>query len=113
MARSKKKVVVDSDTITFKKTELLEKLKVFLERHDACSNDWINKVGVEFLGLKEQRYEVEFMVPCRATILMATSRMPTNEEVHAFVLSKVEDGDWEGFDIDNNNFEVKSVKLDK
>lgn len=111
MSRSKKKVV-DAETVTFKKTELLEKLKDFLERHDACNNDWLNKVGVEFLGLKEQRYEVEFMIPCRATILMATSRIPTNEEVHAFVLSKVEDGVW-GFDIDDNNFEVKSVKLDK
>lgn len=69
VSRTKKAVAAKaSDTITFKKSELIKKLKYFLENENACDGDWLHKVKTQFLGQKSSDIVVTLSVP--ATICL-------------------------------------------
>lgn len=112
MSRSKKKAAASSDTITFKKTELLAKIKTFLEEENACNGDWLNKVKVQLLGMEESNFEVKFSVPITLTLSFPSEGTPTKEEIAAHVNEQIELGEYHEFDnMDaNQHFVVESVK---
>lgn len=112
MSRSKKAVAAKSDTITFKKSELVAKLEQFLEDEGACSGDWVNKVKVKLLGMEQTTFDVEIFVPMTITLDLPAEGVPTNEEITAYIRGEVDKGEWTEFDYmdANEEFVVKSVK---
>lgn len=112
MSRLKKAVAAKSDTITFKKSELIQKLEKFLDDEGACSGDWVNKVKVQLLGMEESSFEVEISIPFKVTIDLPSDSVPTNDEITAYIRGEVDKGEWYEFDnIEvNEDFVVKSVK---
>lgn len=112
MSRSKKAIAAKSDTITFKKSELVAKLEKFLDDEGACSGDWVNKVKVKLLGMEETSFDVEINVPITVSLSLPVDGVPTNDEITAYIRGEVDKGEWCEFDYldPNENFEVKSVK---
>ncbi len=101
----------NSDTVTFKKDELVKKIKNFLDVHGACDGDWLNKARVEFLGQQEQTVTVEVMIPATLEITLATDGTPTKEEVASHIREQMDAGEFCGFEVDDcdQEFEVKKV----
>jgi hypothetical protein len=113
MSRSKKKVAAtSSDTITFKKSELIQKLEKFLDDEGACSGDWVNKVKVQLLGMEQTTFDVEVSIPITFTLDLPVDGVPTNDEITAYIKGEVDKGEWTEFDYleANEDFVVKSVK---
>ena len=112
-SRTKKVAATAGDTVTFKKTELVSKLKEFLENEGACDGDWLNKVKVEFLGLKEASLKVTVKVPSTYYLSMACDGVPSKEEVAEFLRNEMDEGNFDGWDMDDSEFEVEKVELQK
>jgi hypothetical protein len=116
LARSKKKAtaVAASDTVTFKKSDLVKKVKSFLDEHDACEGDWLNKVKVEFLGQKEANVRVEVKISATVDLEMAfEGKAPSKAEVTERIRSMMDGGDFCGFDdVDEDDFEVTKVSVE-
>ncbi len=107
----KKTAAKSNDTITFKKSELLEKLKIFLKNEDACDGDWLNKVRVEFLGEKVNLVKVCLQYETEVELEMASSGTPTVSEVTAKIQEKLYDGDLNVEIPDWGEFKVVKVKV--
>jgi hypothetical protein len=104
-----KAVAASTDTVTFKKSALIEKLKVFLENEDACDKDWVNKVRVEFLGEKLKTVRVRLRLETEVELEMTTNGMPTFEEAKAKVVDELEEDNL-SFDFDQySDFEVVEI----
>ena len=108
MASRTKKVA--EDTVTFKKSDLVKKIKSFLEEHDACEGDWLNKARVTFLGEKNLNICVEATIPVSLTLEMASDGLPSKEEVAERIREQIESGDFGGWDdMDEETFTVTNV----
>lgn len=112
MARSKKAVAAKSDTITFKKSELIAKLEKFLDDEGACNGNWVNKVKVQLLGMEQVTFDVEVSIPVTFTLDLPADNIPTVDEITAYIKGEVDKGEWAAFDCldPNYDFVVKSVK---
>lgn len=112
MSRSKKAVAAKSDTITFKKSELIQKLEKFLDDEGACSGDWVNKVKVQLLGMEQTTFDIEVSIPVTFTLDLPVDGVPTTDDITAYIKDEVDKGEWAEFDCldPNYDFVVKSVK---
>lgn len=105
--RSKKKAVESNDTVTFKKSELLNKLKTFLEDEGACDGDWLNKVRVNFLGEKAKSISVTLSVPAAYSFDMTTDDVLTKEKITEYLRSMADtEIDYSCFEYDLSELEV-------
>lgn len=108
MASRKKKVaaVKSDDTVTFKKSELVKKLKVFLEDEDACDGDWVNKVRVKFLGEQMKKVKATLQYETVVELELASSGLPSAEEVAKQIRADLDEGN---FDVDIDNWSMFKV----
>ena len=114
MASRTKKAVAAGDTVTFKKADLVKKLKTFLENENACDGDWLNKVKVEFLGQKPCNVLVTVKIPATYRMEIACEgALPSKEEVAEAIRSEMDEGNFECFDYDESDFEVEKVEAVK
>ena len=107
MASRTKKAV--SNTVTFEKSILVQKLKTLLENEGACEGDWLNKVRVQFLGQKAGNYRITLKVAASCQLEMAADGVPSKEEVAEFIRSEMEEGNLD-LDVDDSDFEVEKVE---
>lgn len=99
------------DTVTFKKSELVKKLKTFLEEEGACDGDWLNKVKVEFLGQKPCNVVVHVKVPATYSMEIACEgALPSKEEVAEAIRNEMDEGNFDCFDTDDSDFEVEKIE---
>jgi hypothetical protein len=106
-SRTKKKA--KSDSVTFKKSELVSKLKDFLESEGACDGDWVNKIRVEFLGEKPATIVVDLQYQASVEIEMVTDDTPSEEEIKDRILNDLSDGMLD-IDVDYEDFKIVSIK---
>ena len=108
--RTKKKAEKQSnDTITFKKSELLKKLKTFLEEEGACEGDWANKVRVQFLGETIKNIKVRLQYETEIEMEMPADGLPSHEDVAQQIRMDLDDGVAD-IEIEYSDFKVLDVK---
>lgn len=115
MASRTKKAAAKSDTITMSKKELVEKVKDFLDRNNACDGDWLNKVRTEILGEKLQLVEVKLHVPVEITLEMVNDGL-TKETIANHIANAISDGDIDPdsyWIFDAENYIVQSFTVKK
>lgn len=113
VSRTKKAVAAKaSDTITFKKSELIKKLKYFLENENACDGDWLHKVKTQFLGQKSSDIVVTLSVPATICLNMCFDEdLRTKAAVEEELNRICHEGE---FDLDyGNGSEYEVIKIEK
>lgn len=97
------------DMLVIKKSELVKKLKTFLEEENACNGDWVNKVRVKLLGEEMKTFDVKLRFETTITMDIPSSGIPSQEEVCQLIEQQLADGDLD-FDIDYEDFEIMDIK---
>jgi hypothetical protein len=109
-SRTKKKEAVVSESVTFKKEELVKKLEKFLEENNACNGDWLNKARIAFLGEKTVSVGVDALVPAFVEVEFTCDGPPTKERVAEALLRQLKSGEV-GFDFADLEFKVEKFKV--
>ena len=100
------------DTITFKKTELINKIKDFLDENDACDGDWLKKAKVYFLGEKESSVFAEVLVKATCRLNVLADEPLTRQNIRDAINKQMEDGEFSGFDYDDEDFVVEKISIE-